>query len=328
MSAPPGRFVEVALPLPLYRTFTYSVDGEQAERLLPGTRVVVPVRNKRVIGVCLGQANGAGVERPRPVLDVPDAEPALGSAMLELCRWMAEYYVVPIGLVLRCVLPALLTGVDTPRPTQKSERVAVIARELPSLRERDELFGRAKRQRELYEVLEGMGGQCKVAHLSAKLGFSPGVIQKLAERGLIAIQSEVVSRDPFATRDSGPPARHTPTRAQRAAIDALVAGRAGDVFLLRGITGSGKTLVYVELLREIVERRGQTAIVLVPEIALTPQTVDRFRSVFGNRVAVLHSAAAWREAHRRRRAVGRLRAAGESRRDRRGRGARGELQER
>src|SRR5919107_4278871 len=82
---------------------------------------------------------------------------------------------------------------------------------------------------------------------------------------------------------------HRPTPEQRAAIDAMTSASPGDTFLLHGVTGSGKTLVYLETLRALAAR-GKTAIVLVPEIALTPQTVDRFRAVFGDRVAVLHSA--------------------------------------
>lgn len=282
--------VEVALPLPLFRTFTYAAPAEPQNPLVPGARVVVPIRARRAVGICLGPSDGNGVKSPKAILDVPDARPALSTGMLALCKWIAEYYVVPIGLVTRCVLPALLSGADTPRPAQKTQRIAVLRRELPSLQERDQLFARAKRQRELYEVLENLGGRCEVAHLVEQLGFSPGVLKKLEERGLMSIEAEVVARDPFATRASGAPAAHAPTPAQRAAIDALAAGRAGEVFLLHGITGSGKTLVYIELLREVVERRGQTAIVLVPEIALTPQTVDRFRAVFGDKVAVLHSA--------------------------------------
>lgn len=284
------RLVEVALPLPLFRTFTYAVNDEPANPLVAGSRVVVPVRNRKAIGICLGPSDGAGVENPRAVLDVPDARPVLGPAMLSLCRWMAEYYVVPIGLVTRSVLPALLTGVAAPRPSPKTKRVAAIVRDLPSLQERDAIFARAKRQRQLYEVIEQLRGRCDVAHLVGQLGFSNAVIRKLAGRGIISVESEVVARDPFAARASPPPDAHTPTAAQRGAIGALAAGKGGDVFLLHGVTGSGKTLVYIELLREVVERRGQTAIVLVPEIALTPQTVDRFRAVFGDRVAVLHSA--------------------------------------
>jgi primosomal protein N' (replication factor Y) len=284
------RLIEVALPLPLFRTFTYAASAEPTNPLVPGARVVVPLRARKAIGICMGPSDGAGVKSPKEIIDVPDPRPALSKGILALCRWISEYYVVPVGLVTRCVLPALLTGADTPRPARKTQRIAVLLRELPSLQERDTLFARAKRQRELYEVLENLGGRCEVAHLVQQLGFSPGVLKKLVERGLMAVESEVVARDPFAVRASRAVAAHTPTPAQRAAIDALAAGDPGEVFLLHGITGSGKTLVYIELLREIVERRGQTAIVLVPEIALTPQTVDRFRAVFGDRVAVLHSA--------------------------------------
>ena len=98
-------------------------------------------------------------------------------------------------------------------------------------------------------------------------------------------------RDPFAGAPQGQSTRHTPTDAQQIALNALLEAldeRDPKPFLLQGVTGSGKTLVYIELLREAI-KRGQTAIVLVPEIALTPQTVSRFRAHFGDEVAVLHS---------------------------------------
>ncbi|HEU4563015.1 MAG TPA: primosomal protein N' [Gemmatimonadaceae bacterium] len=282
--------IEVALPLPLFQTFTYAVDGELEARVRPGSRVIVPVRNKREMGFCLGPGEAPGDMKVRAVLDAPDEAPVLSGEMLALARWISEYYVVPLGQVLRCVLPAALTGSDAPRPPQRTRRIAVLGRELPSLQEREALFGRAKRQRELYELLETLGGRSPVAHLVEQLGCAPAVLRALVERELVRVEEEVVRRDPCGARATAPPARHTPPAAQREAIDALVAGEPGQVFLLHGITGSGKTLVYIELLREVVQRRGRTAIVLVPEIALTPQTVDRFRAVFGDQVAVLHSA--------------------------------------
>lgn len=127
MTAP--RFIEVALPLPLFQTFTYSVgDGPIPPA---GSRVLVPVRNKRAIGISLGETSGAGVARPRAIIGAPDAEPVLSEAMLSLCRWMAEYYVVPLGIVMRSVLPVLLTGEREPTPSTKTLRVAAIVRELP-----------------------------------------------------------------------------------------------------------------------------------------------------------------------------------------------------
>jgi primosomal protein N' (replication factor Y) (superfamily II helicase) len=286
MTAP--RFIEVALPLPLFQTFTYSVgDGPIPAA---GSRVLVPVRNRRAIGISLGASSGEGVARPRAIIEALDKEPVLSDAMMSLCRWMAEYYVVPLGLVMRSVLPVLLTGERAPTPSAKTIRVACIIRELPSLQERDSMFKRAPRQRALYEVLEQMGGRGEVPHLTGQLGFGAELVRALESRGLVTIETSVVARDPFLTRERIAATPHAPSTAQRAAIDALVAGKGGDVFLLHGVTGSGKTLVYIELLREVVTNRKQSAIVLVPEIALTPQTVDRFRAVFGDEVAVLHSA--------------------------------------
>ena len=289
--AAPRRFVDVALPLPLFRNFTYAVDGEPANPLVPGARVVVPLRNKREIGVCVGVSDGASLKvEPKAILEVPDPQPAVDAPLLALCRWISDYYVVPLGVALRCALPALLTGAADPTPAPKTRRVVALRRHLPSLLHRDRIFARAPQQRALFELVESIGGRSPVEHLLDQLSFSPSVLKGLVARGLVTVEDEVVSRDPFAARPAGPAARHAPTPAQRAAIDAMTAASPGETFLLHGITGSGKTLVYIELLREVVERRGKTAIVLVPEIALTPQTVDRFRGVFGDRVAVLHSA--------------------------------------
>ena len=288
MTAP--RFVEVALPLPVFQTFTYAVDRDPAHPLVPGTRVIVPVRKRRAVGICLATSDETSVKTPRPILDVPDADPVFAQRMLALCRWIAEYYVVPLGLVLRSAMPSALAGAARPTPEQQTERIAVLSRRLPSLELRDKTFGRAAKQRALYELLESLGGRSPAVHLMEHLGISRGVLDALAEKQLITLEESVVQRDPFSLRRPLAPERHTPSAPQRAAIDALVSAKAGEVFLLHGVTGSGKTLVYIELLREIVDRRNQTAIVLVPEIALTPQTVDRFRAVFGDRIAVLHSA--------------------------------------
>jgi primosomal protein N' (replication factor Y) len=156
--------------------------------------------------------------------------------------------------------------------------------------QRDEVFARAKQQRAVFELLESLGGRAAVEHLTERMKFSPGVLSKLADRGLIEISDEVVARDPFSSRGVKPQTAHVPSAAQRDAIDRIALAAPGDVLLLHGVTGSGKTLVYIEFLRRVVLERGQSAIVLVPEIALTPQTVDRFRAAFGDQIAVLHSA--------------------------------------
>ncbi|MBI1808318.1 MAG: primosomal protein N' [Gemmatimonadetes bacterium] len=284
------RLIDVALPIPLFRAFTYEVKGGTRHPVAAGSRVVVPVRGGREVGYCLGESDGAalGSVVPKAVIDVPDAEPAFRPDLLAVCRWMSEYYVAPLGLVLRAALPAALGARKRPEPAVKTRRVVRLAKALETLMERDRAFARAPQQRALYELLESAGGAAPVEWAVERLSCSDAVVTGLVKRGLATIEREGVARDPFDRRERKRATPHEPTPAQRAAIDALAAAAPGETFLLRGITGSGKTLVYLELLQQVLAR-GQTAIVLVPEIALTPQTVDRFRAVFGDDVAVLHS---------------------------------------
>ena len=292
MSAANERLVEIALPVPLFQTFTYSVPQEMQVVPAPGSRVVVPFLNRKEIGICLGPSDASARKKARikRIVDVPDPAPALTPEMMSLCQWMADYYVVPLGVALRAALPASLAGAENPQPARKLQRVVRLRDDLPTLTQREKAFARAPQQRAVFELLESLGGASTVDHLLGQLSFSPSVLNALEKRGLIRIDSEAVDRDPFAARPLPSGAPLTPTEPQASAISRLKSAKGGYVFLLHGITGSGKTLVYIELLREIVDVRGQTAIVLVPEIALTPQTVDRFRAVFGDRIAVLHSA--------------------------------------
>ncbi len=291
MREKPSRFVEVALPLPLFQTFTYAVEEGLANPVAVGSRVVVPLRSGKEIGIVVGTSDASPLKRkPKAVLESPDAEPVVGASLLELCRWMADYYIVPLGVTLRTALPAALTGAEDPHPTRKTQRVVRLGVDIPSLLQRDKVFARARQQRAVFEAIESLGGKTTVEQLASQIEFSPSVLKSLEKRGYVIIENEEVERDPFSTRGGISATRLQPTLAQQHAINAMADAEKGEVFLLHGITGSGKTLVYIELLRRIVDERGQTAIVLVPEIALTPQTVDRFRAAFGDRIAVLHSA--------------------------------------
>jgi primosomal protein N' (replication factor Y) len=285
------RLVEVALPLPLLRTFTYAVPASTKHPLVAGSRVVVPVRGRKVIGVCVGDSDGSALGKAvaKEIVGVPDAEPALGTDLLDICKWISEYYVAPLGMVCRSVLPAALGVAAKPEAKGREERILVIAKEYPTLTARDEAFRRAPQQRQLYELLEQLGGRSSVAHLVEKLGCTASVVDGLVKRGAATLEKAARARDPFATRavDATPPP--TPTPHQRAAIKAILSSNSGSTTLLHGITGSGKTLVYLQVLEQVVRAEGRSAIVLVPEIALTPQAVDRFRAVFGDLVAVLHS---------------------------------------
>jgi primosomal protein N' (replication factor Y) len=358
--------VQVALPLPLFQTFTYAVPGEAPR---PGTRVRVPFGREERIGWVTGPAREAPVRGLRNALAVLDHAPSIPDDVLRLCAWMADYYVAPPGIALRAAVPSVMTDVSrdyilarpgatddraTPRerrvldalsasskpqrvstlrkklgmgsiwpeinglvarsvlshqtlpprePGVRRRRMARLIRWLADLSEREEVFARAQRQREAYDVLESAGGQLALTQLLAQ-GFSRAVVAGLEARGLVELTDEEVARDPFAEsgpasvfggngqRSGGAPTALVPTPAQAEAIATLSAALddgARRPFLLHGVTGSGKTLVYIELLRRVLAR-GRSAIVLVPEISLTPQTVSRFRSQFGDQVAVLHSA--------------------------------------
>jgi primosomal protein N' (replication factor Y) len=141
-------------------------------------------------------------------------------------------------------------------------------------------------------VIEGSGGNVDLGSLVGDHGFSRSVIRGLEEKGIAVIEDRERNRDPFRDLPREDPPRLRPTADQVAAIQALIRQTKAPEptsVLLHGVTGSGKTLVYIELLKEVVLKQGKGAIVLVPEISLTPQTVARFRSHFGDEVAVLHS---------------------------------------
>lgn len=290
------RCVEVALAVPLFRTFSYSVPEGIATPIPIGTRVLVPFRARREVGVLLGESEPPEGVTLKPLLSVLDSVPALPASLVETGRWIAEWYAAPIGLVMRSMLPASLTSPSAQPSAAKLRRVVRIVKELPSLLEREQTFARGKQQRVVYELLEAQGGVAAVEALRTQANCSAGVITALAKRGFVEVREEQVERDPFANRPGVAPPP-SPSADQRAAVNAILAGEAGQSFVLHGITGSGKTLVYIEVLRAVLAQPGKTAIVLVPEIALTSQTVDRFRGAFGDDVAVLHSGLSDGERH-------------------------------
>ena len=283
---PAGRtsFVRVALPVPVRRAFTYRIAGDAPDA---GTRVMVPFRNRRLVGWVLGP--GSEVSGVRDVLSVLDTEPSVRVELLALASWIAEYYVASEGIVLKTMLPARMGSPSAKQPAPKTRLVVGLTRSIGNLDELDRVFGRARRQREAYDRLQESGGRQPLAAM-LESGFSRGVVRGLEDKEVARVTSEVVERDPFRDEAAADGPALTPTTAQRAVLKRMGGAleQGGGTFLLHGVTSSGKTLVYIELIRQVLAR-GRDAIVLVPEIALTPQTVSRFRQAFGDLVAVLHS---------------------------------------
>ena len=301
----------MVLPVPVPRAYTYLVPAELAPRVVPGARVVVPVQRRQVVGVVAAVDAAAPGVVARPILAAPDVEPALTPPLFALGVWISRYYGTPLGLALRALLPGALWSVQRPAgPPPQVERVLALTAVLPSLLERERAFKRAPKRRLAYEALEAIGGSAPVRHLITRLGLSRAALDGLVAQGLARYAEVAQARDPFAGLSSPPPPDLTAD--QRRVVAGILATPVETPVLIAGVTGSGKTLVYLDVLRSVVATGGG-AILLVPEIALTPQTVARVRGVFGDQVAVLHSglsdgerADAWRALRRgeRRVAVG------------------------
>ena len=287
------RLVAVVLPVPVNRPYIYAVPDALADRAVPGARVVVPVKQRKVVGVvteAVSRPPSAGVAI-KPIIAAPDEQPALSPALLDLGRWISDYYGAPLGLALRAILPGPLWSVAKPAgPAPATERLFVLAANggLDSLLERDRQFKRAPKRRAAYETVEALGGSAPVSHLINQLKLSPTVLLGLVRQGLARFDHVPEMRDPFANLASPPPPILTAD--QQAVVRGIAATPIEKPILLHGVTGSGKTLVYLDVLRTVVQSGdGAGAILLVPEISLTPQTVARVRGVFGDQVAVLHS---------------------------------------
>ncbi len=202
------RCVSVALAAPLFRSFTYSVPTGIAMPIPRGARVVVSFRNRREVGVCLGEVTPPAGVVLKPIESVIDATTSFTEPLLQTAEWIANWYAAPLGLTLRAMLPASLTSVDRKSTAVRTQRVAQLVDELPSLLQREKLFARAPQQRAVYELLEAQGTSAPVDALMTQAGCSPGVLKAMVKRGLIIIQDESHARDPFTERPVVVPPPH------------------------------------------------------------------------------------------------------------------------
>ena len=283
---------KVAIDLALDRLFSYEVPEALEKKLAVGQLLSVPfgrreargfavelegddARDERDAGPCLSRPSR--LSRPlRPVTAIVDETPFFSPALLELVKKVAAYTAAPIESVLRTALPAAVLK----RNARARELLFVeplAAGNLPQ--------AATARQKWLVENIVRLGGGW-MTQLCRELGTTPASLRSLAERGFLKIEARARRRDPLAGRRILP-SKPLPLNEEQAAALGAVAGR--GTLLLHGVTGSGKTEVYLQAIARELEA-GRGAIVMVPEIALTPQTVQRFASRFGDRVAVLHSA--------------------------------------
>jgi primosomal protein N' (replication factor Y) len=303
------RFARVAVFVPLAQPYTFSVPDELAAGVVPGARVVCAFRARRIMGVVLEVAEGmpdVAVDKLKPILAVVDSVPVVPDELLGFSCELASYYLAPIGEVMRLAVPAIertraraLRGAglldDRARAVGRSQSyVEAVQRELGDGKDAA-LRGQAL---EVYRHLAS-GGRTSVAELGKRWKNARVVVKKLEELGLARTEQRSLAFDPFfdtaVARDTPPDLN----LAQRAAVDAIAArlrARESQAFLLHGVTASGKTEVYLHAVESAL-KMGGSALILVPEIALTPQLVGRFRARLGDTIAVLHSGLSDRQRH-------------------------------
>jgi primosomal protein N' (replication factor Y) len=349
-----AAFADVAIPVAVHGSFTYAIPEELRDGVRLGSRVEVPLGTKRTTGFVIALTDdapeAAKIKPIRAVLD--DDEPALTPEILELCRWAAEYYIAPIGEMLRVALPANMAArgkreamlvLDEPslvlpsdaallgelrkRPLLLStifEEMKVPRSAIARLRDagviaiRDRLqdakgvrydrfvvlddvddVGRGtapayvpgSKQEEAIALLHARGGELSVRALE-HAGIGASTLSTLSRKGLVRIERRPRRHTLDAFLAGLDPAQAGEIRfsiEQQRAIDTVKESLGNFApFLLEGVTGSGKTEVYVELMREVV-KRGEQALLMVPEISLTPVFAARLKERFGERIAILHS---------------------------------------
>ena len=300
-------YVQVAIDLALDRPFTYKVPAEIAGKLRVGQLLRVPFSGRVARGFALAVSETPpelpgtkcareapedalpGFDSPpaplddrfKPVFSIEDEVPFFSPAMLRLVKWIADYTASPIETCLRAAVPAAVL-----KPSAKPKELLFVE---PVKGETQPL---TDRQRRLYADIVRVGGGW-MRQLVQEFKTTPGTLRALEERGAVTIAPRASRRDPLAGRKALPTRPLKLNDLQSAALAKILESCEGTKdakpVLLHGVTGSGKTEIYLQAIARMLER-GRGAIVLVPEISLTPQTVRRFAGRFGENVAVLHSA--------------------------------------
>src|SRR5438445_985330 len=283
----------VTLELALRKEFDYLIPDELDGQVDLGSRVQVPFGSRKVLGCVTGMAEESGHSKLRPILKVLGDQTLVTPKILKLARWMADYYCCPIEIALKSVLP------EAVRKEEAGWRERLFIRALPLTGGLPKL---TKRQQEVWNIIEEWR-ELPLQELLDLADTTAETARRLEDKGLVHIGPRISERDPYAREHILPTQPLAPNAEQAVALEKIKAALDSkepstfnlqpSTFLLHGVTGSGKTEVYLQAIAHCLQQ-GKGAIVLVPEISLTPQTVERFKARFCSGpvqtlVAVLHS---------------------------------------
>jgi primosomal protein N' (replication factor Y) (superfamily II helicase) len=277
----------VSLEIALRKEFDYSIPAELAQQIEVGSRVQVPFGARKIFGTVTALAEESAHTKLKPIVKVIGTQSLVTPKVLKLARWIADYYCCAPETALKSVLPEAIRKEKEGWKKQLFARALHLNGEFPKL---------PKRQQDVWNILEERR-EILLTELLELAETTAATVRKLEDRGLVEITSEISERDPYARETILPTQNIVLNPAQGKALGeimkAMDAKNPSRTFLLHGVTGSGKTEIYLQALAHALQQ-GKGAIVLVPEISLTPQTVERFKARFSSGklqtlVAVLHS---------------------------------------
>lgn len=298
------HYVDVILPLPLEGTFTYSVPEPMVAQVRMGVRVLVPLgRSKTYTAMAVRLHSEKPEFETRPIIQVIDAEPVLIEQQLRLWQWISTYYMSPIGDVFKAALPAGLKAEENYRPkTVRCVTLPANLRSEQSLHMALTILKRALKQHQTFSTYlqlshwSEIDGDTPPAHIAEiacdelqnAANASDAVLRQLIQRNFLELYHREVGR--LNTTGEYHPERIQPlSPAQQAAEDSISRQfNEKNVVLLHGVTSSGKTEIYIHLIKKAIDE-GKQVLYLLPEIALTVQMTRRLQNVFGSRLGIYHS---------------------------------------
>ena len=298
------HYVDVILPLPLEGTFTYSVPEHMVAQVRMGVRVLVPLGRSKTYTAMAVQLHSEKPEfETRPIIQVIDAEPVLIKQQLRLWQWISTYYMSPIGDVFKAALPAGLKAEENYRPkTVRCVTLPANLRSEQSLHMALTILKRALKQHQTFSTYlqlshwSEIDGETPPAHIAEiacdelqnAANASDAVLRQLIQRNFLELYHREVGR--LNTSGEYHPERIQPlSPAQQAAEDSIQKQfNEKNVVLLHGVTSSGKTEIYIHLIKKAIDE-GKQVLYLLPEIALTVQMTRRLQNVFGSRLGIYHS---------------------------------------
>jgi len=284
-------YVRVIIDRAIHRELDYAVPEALVDRVGVGSRVRVPFRDKSALATVVAITEQSEAKGIRIIEAVVGEAPILSEQLLELGRWISAYYCCPIETVMRSLLPQVIRRAEIGWKKQ----LFVQPRRKIDNEKLEKLRRRAPRQAELLEAILRLKTPTRASQLLRQTSLDNQTLRALEKRGLVELREEAVVRDPHADEQfiatSNLTLNQEQTHALKQIAQALDSPEKPHPILLHGVTGSGKTEIYLQAIRTALGRE-YTAIVLVPEISLTPQTVERFKGRFADMqdaVAVLHS---------------------------------------